>query len=368
MPAPIRCSRGYRLMHTKPQTPAALGYRMPAEWEPQQAVWLSWPHNRNSWPGKFETVEPVMVRAVAALTAGETVRINVLDADHEQRVRGLLSAGGIHGGVVFHHFPTDDAWCRDHGAIFLIRDRNGRRELAACHWEYNAWGGKYLPYDQDAQIPRRMAEALGVPRFEGGMVLEGGSIEVNGAGVLMTTEQCLLNRNRNPNLSRGEIERRLSDFLGVDTVIWLGEGIAGDDTDGHIDDLTRFVAPDTVVTVVEVDPADENYRPLRDNLERLRAIRLPGGRPLRTIPLPMPAPVYHDGRRLPASYANFYIGNRVVLLPVFRCAADGGAVETLQRCFPDRRVVAIDCTDLVWGLGTFHCLTQQVPVADRVAA
>jgi agmatine deiminase len=343
-------------------TPAQLGYRMPAEWEPHQAVWLSWPHKRESWPGKFETVEPVVASAVAALAGSELVRINVLDGDHEAHVAQLLIAHGIDlAGVRFHRFPTNDAWCRDHGAIFLVREHGGRRELAATDWDYNAWGGKYPPFDRDVEIPRKMAEALGVPRFVGGMVLEGGSIDVNGAGVLLTTEQCLLNANRNPHLSRAQIEARLRDYLGVHTIWWLGDGIVGDDTDGHIDDLTRFVAEDTVVTVIEDDPADANYPMLRDNLERLRSLRMPDGRPLRIVTLPMPEPVVYEDQRLPASYANFYVGNTVILQPTFNCARDRVAIETVQRCFPTRRVVGIDCTDLVWGLGTFHCLSQQVP-------
>lgn len=343
-----------------------MGYRLPAEWEPHQAVWFSWPHNRESWPGKFETVEPVMTQAVAAIQQSETVRINVLDAAHEAHVRGVLAAHRVStNNLLFHHFPTNDAWCRDHGAIFVVREQAGRRELAATHWDYNAWGDKYPPFDRDQEIPRRMAEALAVPRFEGGMVLEGGSIETNGAGTLLTTEQCLLNSNRNPGMSRAEIEQRLRDFLGVQTILWLGEGIVGDDTDGHIDDLTRFVAEDTVVTVVEDDPTDANYAVLQDNLRRLKTMRLPGGRSLNIINLPMPEPVIYDGQRLPASYANFYTGNTVVLTPVFNCAQDARALSILEQCFPGRRVVGIDCTDLVWGLGAFHCLTQQVPATGR---
>lgn len=344
------------------ETPAQLGYRMPAEWEPHQAVWLSWPHKRESWPGKFETVEPVVASAVAALAGSELVRINVLDGGHEAHVARLLAAHGVDlAGVRFHRFPTNDAWCRDHGAIFVVRETDGRRELAATDWDYNAWGGKYPPFDRDVEIPRRMAEALGVPRFVGDMVLEGGSIDVNGAGVLLTTEQCLLNPNRNPHLTRPDIEARLREFLGVRTIWWLGDGIVGDDTDGHVDDLTRFVAEDTVVTVVEDDPGDANYPMLQENLERLRSLRMPDGRPLRIVTLPMPEPVVYEDQRLPASYANFYIGNAVVLQPTFNCPRDRAAVETVQRCFPTRRVVGIDCTDLVWGLGTFHCLSQQVP-------
>jgi agmatine deiminase len=233
--------------------------------------------------------------------------------------------------------------------------------LAAIDWEYNAWGGKYPPYDLDNAVPARMAEVLGVPCFKAGMVLEGGSIDVNGRGLLLTTEACLLNANRNPGMSRAEIERRLGDMLGVHTVLWLGEGIEGDDTDGHIDDITRFVAEDTVVTVVEEDPKEQNFKALQDNLRRLRTMTAGPGRPLKVITLPMPAPVYCQGQRLPASYANFYIANRVVLMPGFRDRNDQVACATLQTLFPDRRVVVIDCTDLIWGLGAFHCLTQQVP-------
>ena len=338
-------------------TPASLGYRMPAEWSPHAGTWLSWPHKRDTWPGKFETVEPVMVQAVAALAPGETVHINVLDAAHERHVRGLLS--GVSGPVRYHRFPTNDAWCRDHGAVFVTRA--GPAPLAAVDFAFNAWGGKYPPYDLDDAIPGRMAEALDIPLFPAHMVLEGGSVDVNGAGTVLTTEQCLLNRNRNPDLDRQAIEERLRGFLGVSQVLWLGQGIAGDDTDGHVDDVARFVAEDTVVAVVEDDPRDENYASLADNLARLRSMRLADGRPLSVLELPMPAPVYHEGQRLPASYANFYIGNAVVLLPVFNDPRDATARRILEGCFPGRRVIAIDGTDLVWGLGAFHCLTQQLP-------
>jgi agmatine deiminase len=294
---------------------------------------------------------------VAALAPGETVHINVLDAAHERHVRGLLS--GVSGSVRYHRFPTNDAWCRDHGAVFVTRA--GQAPLAAVDFTFNAWGGKYAPYDLDDAIPGRMAEALDIPLFPAHMVLEGGSIDVNGAGTVLTTEQCLLNPNRNPDLDRQAIEERLRAFLGVSRVLWLGQGIAGDDTDGHVDDIARFVAEDTVVAVVEDDPRDENHAPLADNVARLRSMRLADGRPLSVVTLPMPAPVYHDGQRLPASYANFYIGNAVVLLPVFNDPRDATARRILAGCFTRRRVVAIDGTDLVWGLGAFHCLTQQLP-------
>lgn len=341
--------------------PAARGYRMPAEWTPHQATWISWPHKRESWPGKFGPVEPVMVRAVAALATSEPVRINVLDERHERHVRGLLEGHAARKRVIFHRIPTDDAWCRDHGAIFVTRDAREAPALA-LDFRFNAWGEKYPPYDLDDAVPQAMAAALGVPRLAVDMVLEGGSIDVNGAGALLTTEQCLLNPNRNPQMSRAAIEQHLCDLLGVRQVLWLGDGIVGDDTDGHVDDLTRFIAEDTVVTVVERDRRDENYAALAENRERLAGFRLADGRPLEVIELEMPRPVTWKGGRLPASYANFYVGNRVVLMPVFADPADEPNRARLAACFPGREIVPIDCRDLVLGLGTFHCLTQQVPV------
>lgn len=352
-------------MDLQQPTPAQLGYRMPAEWAPHQATWLSWPHKRESWPGAFEHAEPAMVQAVAALASSETVRINVLDARHEAHVRGLLTAGDVDlRQVVFHHFPTNDAWCRDHGAIFVTRP--GENPLLALDCGFNAWGGKYPPWDLDNEIPRQMAEALDVPRYEAGLILEGGSIEVNGAGSVLTTEHCLLNPNRNPTLDRTQIEQALCALLGVSQVLWLGEGIVGDDTDGHIDDITRFVSRDTVVTAVEHDRADANHGPLQRNLERLREMRLADGSPMRIVELPMPRPVMHQGERLPTSYANFYVANSVVLMPAFADPADAQAAQVLAGCFPGRRVVPIDCRKLVVGLGAFHCLTQQLPAVGAM--
>ncbi|HNP36109.1 MAG TPA: agmatine deiminase family protein [Woeseiaceae bacterium] len=343
-------------------TPASNGYAMPAEWQPHQCTWISWPHKRASWPGKFEPVEPVMARFVGALSQSELVRINVLDAAHETHVRGQLEGRAKAANVAFHHFVTNDAWCRDHGAIFVTRQ--GRDQpLLALDFEFNAWGGKYPPYDLDNAIPAQMASALDVPVYAGGMVLEGGSIDVNGAGALLTTEQCLLHPNRNPAMTSFDIEKRLRETLGVQQIIWLGDGIVGDDTDGHIDDLTRFVTQDTVVTVVERDKRDDNYEALAENRERLAEVRLANGETLRVIELQMPAPLVYKGDRLPASYANFYIGNRVVVLPTFNDPADEANRRLLADCFPGRDVIGLDCTDLVLGLGTFHCLTQQVPVA-----
>ena len=342
--------------------PAALDYAMPAEWTPHQATWLSWPHKRESWPGKFEPVEPVMVRFVAALAADELVRINVLDETHERHVAALLDGHVNAANVRFHRFRTNDAWCRDHGAIFVTRQGNGAPQGLALDFRFNAWGDKYPPYDLDDAIPAQMAKALDVPVRSIDMVLEGGSIDVNGAGALLTTESCLLNPNRNPQLVRGAIEDRLRANLGVAQVIWLGDGIVGDDTDGHVDDLTRFVAEDLVVTVVERNSRDENHDALAENRERLESVRLAGGRRLRVMEMQLPLPVLWQGDRLPASYANFYIGNRTVVMPAFNDPADDAAQNVLAQVFPGRKVVAIDCTDLVLGLGTFHCLSQQVPV------
>jgi agmatine deiminase len=275
-------------------------------------------------------------------------------------VQALLAAAGVPlDRVRLHEVLTDDAWMRDHGPTFITRGA----ELALVDWIYNAWGGKYPPWENDDRVPRALEALLGAPRFAPGLVLEGGSIDVDGAGTLLTTEQCLLNPNRNPGRSRADIERALCDYLGARRILWLGDGILGDDTDGHVDDLTRFVAPATVVTVVEDDPADANYAALRDNLQRLRTMRDAGERPLRIVTLPMPTPVEYDGQRLPASYANFYIGNAVVLVPVFDCANDARALATLREVFPTRRVVGITATDMVWGLGAFHCVTQQQPAA-----
>ena len=343
-------------------TPRQLGYRMPPEWARHRATWLSWPHKEASWPGKFAPVPLIFAEIVRELAGGEEVRINVADADAEAGVRALLRERGVADrNVFFHHNPTNDAWCRDHGPIFVQRETAGRTEEAIVDWGFNAWGGKYPPFDRDDVVPTRIGAELGIPVFHPGIVMEGGSLDVNGLGTLLTTESCLLNPNRNPHLSRGEIESYLRDYLGVREILWLGDGILGDDTDGHVDDITRFTSDDTIVTVVEEDPADPNHAPLRENLDRLRAMRRADGRPYRIVTLPMPRPLEHDGQRLPASYANFYIANDVVLLPTYDPERDGIARATLQDLFPTRRVVGIDCTDLVWGLGAFHCVTQQWP-------
>ncbi|HVA47997.1 MAG TPA: agmatine deiminase family protein [Pirellulales bacterium] len=336
--------------------PAALGYRMPAEWEPHAATWLSWPHNRDSWPGQFEPVPGIWAELVRVLSGSEPVHILAGGEAVMGEARRLV---GHLPNITLHDIPTNDAWMRDHGPMFLVGPAD--TPPALVDWGYNAWGGKYPPFDLDQQVPRRIAELLGFRRIEPGIVLEGGAIDVNGSGSVLTTEQCLLNPNRNAGLTRAEIERYLDDYCGTRHAIWLGGGIVGDDTDGHIDELARFVSPRTVVAAVEDDPHDANYEPLHDNLRRLRLARDEQGRPLEVVLLPMPAPVFFGEHRLPASYMNFYIANRLVVVPQFGDAADSLALDMLARLFPDRRVCGLRAVELAWGLGAFHCITQQQP-------
>ena len=345
-------------------TPTELGYRMPAEWEPHRGTWFTFPRPDGiSFPTKFETVPPVYAALIRELVQTEEVHLNVWDREREAWVRELMVKERVPlERVHFHHFPAYEPWCRDHGPIFVVRNRAGQRERAVVDWDYNAWGGKYPPYDLDDAVPRHVAQWRGVPCFTPGIVMEGGALEVNGCGTVLTTEACLLNPNRNPRLTKSEIERYLADYLGARHVLWLGEGIVGDDTDGHVDDLTRFVNPTTVVTIMEEDPQDENYPMLKENRDRLAQMVDQDGQPLRVVELPCPGVVEYAGERLPASYANFYIANGVVLVPTYRHENDSKAVEILQREFPDRRVVGIDSTELIWGLGSFHCLSQQEPV------
>ena len=342
-------------------TPAALGYRMPAEWEPHAATWLSWPRREGiSFPDSYDRVMPSLHAMVAALLESEPVNINVCNGAHEAEARAALD-GLPNEDLTFHMIPTNEPWCRDHGPIFLTRPEEPR--LAVVDWDYNAWGGKYPPCHLDEVVPTRVAEKLRLPVYYPEMILEGGSVDVNGAGALLTTESCLLNPNRNPQLSRAQIEEQLREYLGVRDIFWLGDGIEGDDTDGHIDDLTRFVGERAVVTVVEDDPTDANYAPLQANLERLRSLTI-DGEPVEIMTLPMPAKIVREDLRLPASYANFYIANTSVLLPTFADPNDAGAIKVMQRAFPNRRVVPIDCRELIWGLGAFHCLTQQQPALE----
>ena len=334
-------------------------YRMPAEWEPHEATWLSWPHNPETWPGRLEAIPDVFAQMVAALHEREEVRILVRDAAMEASARSALRRREAESPRVrFFHVPTNDSWARDHGPIF-VHDGEGR--VVLTKWDYNAWGGKYPPWNLDDAVPQRIAEILAMPIRRTGIVLEGGSIDGNGAGTLLTTEQCLLNPNRNPGLSRQEIEWKLHEHLGATNVLWLGEGIAGDDTDGHVDDVTRFVGPSRVVTVVEDDRADPNYEPLLENLRALHGMKDEQGRPLEVVTLRMPRPVLDGDVRLPASYANFYVGNGAVLVPVFGDPSDDEACETLAALFPGRRIAPIRCENLVAGLGAIHCVTQQQP-------
>ena len=338
---------------------------MPAEWEPHESTWFTWPRPEGiSFPDKYDTVPPVYAELITDLAKVEEVNINVWDADMEAWVRDLLlKLKTSLERVRFHHFPAYEPWCRDHGPIFVTREEKGKRERAVVDWLYNAWGNKYPPFDLDDAIPQHVARLRGLPLFSPGIVMEGGSIEVNGRGTVLTTEACLLNPNRNPQLNKQQIEQYLRDYLGVTNVLWLGDGIVGDDTDGHIDDLTRFVNPNTVVTVLEDDPADVNFMLLQDNLRRLREMRDQNGRPLRIVELPMPGVVEHNGQRLPASYANFYIANKIVLVPTYRHGNDARALDILQKEFPDREVIGVDSTELIWGLGSFHCISQQEPAA-----
>jgi agmatine deiminase len=353
------------------KTPRALGYRIPAEWEPHEATWLAWPHNPEDWPGKFASIPWLYAEIVRLLVARERVHLIVEGAAMERRVTGMLRrAGADLDRVIFHAWPTDRGWTRDSGPIFV---RNGEGQVALTNWQFNAWA-KYDDWRLDNEIPGRVAELLGLPHWQPSVqnqngakhyrvVLEGGSIDVNGAGALVTTEECLLSevQQRNPGLDRAQLEQVFSDFLGINQVIWLNRGIAGDDTHGHIDDIARFVAPDAIVTAVEPNTHDPNHQPLAENLARLKAARTVDGKQLTVIELPMPRPVVFRGQRLPASYANFYIANGLVLVPTFHDPNDRIALNILAEVFPNREIVGVHSVDLIWGLGALHCMTQQQP-------
>jgi agmatine deiminase len=373
-------------------TPAALGYSFPPEWARHSATWLSWPRPEGiSFPGKYHTVPGSLAAIVAAIAPRELMRICVPNENYERIVRAQLRAGGVSAELLrrrvrCHFIATNECWCRDHGPAFVVRrGRGGRRQFAIVDWGFNAWGGKYPPYDADDAVPTRIAEELrsgagrgsrrggsgtaarvaGVfyPRCAGRpVVMEGGAVDFNGAGAVLTTESCLLSPNRNPHLSRRQLDRCLRDYYGQRHVIWLGDGIAGDDTDGHIDDLVRFIGPRTVVIGLEDDPRDANYRVLRDTLRRLELARDQDGRPLQVVTLPMPGVVAFRGQRLPATYMNFYFVNGALLVPTYGDRRrDRWALETLQTALPRRRVIGLDCRELIWGLGAIHCLTQQQP-------
>jgi len=358
---------------------------MPAEWEHHEATWIAWPHNRSDWPGKFGPIPWVYAEIVRHLSRSERVGILVNDEASEANARQVLVRAAVlaenalepgtrAGNVEFVRIPTNRAWTRDYGPIFVKRKSSGKKNLptlAATAWRFNAWA-KYDDWKLDAPVSAELARRLRVPAWQPEVelngkphrvVLEGGSIDVNGRGTLITTEECLLSdvQARNPGMTREQLEQVFSDFLGVKKVIWLGRGIAGDDTHGHVDDITRFVAPDTVLTAYEDDPADGNHAPLKENFRKLTLSTDQSGKPLRVIKLPMPSPVIFRGRRLPASYANFYIANRSVLMPVFNDPRDRIALNTLARVLPGRDIVGIYCGDFIWGLGALHCMTQQQP-------
>jgi len=372
------------------RTPRQLGYRMPAEWEPHEATWLAWPHNPEDWPGKFQPVPWVYAEIVGHLARVEDVHILVDDAAAEKRARGVLKKTGANlKRVHFHLWPTDRVWTRDSGPIFVSKDlrvepesgdtglafeRIASAPVAVTNWKFNAWA-KYPDWHLDDKIPHLAAKLLEVPQWmptvetpsgPHRVVLEGGSIDVNGAGTLITTEECLLSevQQRNPGVSREQLEKVFHDYLGIDQVLWMNRGIAGDDTHGHVDDITRFVAPNKIVTVIETNREEENHLPLQENLERLQSARNREGKPFEILSLPMPPPMIFQGQRLPASYANFYIANDLVLVPVFNRATDRLALNILAEAFPAREVIGIYSGDLVWGLGTLHCMTQQQPKAD----
>jgi agmatine deiminase len=367
----------------------ASSFRFPAEWEPHAATWLAWPHFRDDWPGKFEPIAWVYAEVIRNLARHEPVELIVNDETSEKRARKTLDrANSLSDNVRFHLWPTNRVWTRDSGCIFVLDPltEDGRRRSSntnvgtgpatrpepegkknALHWRFNAWA-KYPNYEHDEKVGSLMAKAAGVPVTQPvfgkhRVVLEGGSIDSNGQGTLLTTEECLLSeiQQRNPNMRRKDYETVFAEYLGIKNVIWLGAGVTGDDTHGHVDDITRFVAPDTVVTVVESDPKDPNYEPLRENIRRLRAATDQDGKSLAIVELPMPAPVIFERRRLPASYGNFYIANGVILAPVFNDPNDRVALDILADLFPDRDVVGIYSGDLIWGFGAMHCMTQQEP-------
>lgn len=345
------------------RTPADLGYSFPAEWATQTGTWISWPRPEGiSFPGTYHRVVPTIARIVRLISQRQTVHLNVPNANWGRIVRGVLKeAGCVMRHVRFHHIPTNECWTRDHGPAFVTRTVRGQHQLAIVDWKHNAWGGKYPPWDLDDAVPTAVGRELDLPVFDADFVMEGGAVDFNGAGTVLTTS-CLLHPNRNGRVSRKRVESYLRAYYGQQHIVWLGEGIAGDDTDGHVDDLARFVGERTIVTTRETDPRDENFAVLQENRRRLQLARDQNGRPFEIIELPMPEPVWHDGQRLPATYVNFLFINGALLVPVFGSRArDREALAILRTVLPGRDVIGVNCRELVWGLGTIHCLTQQQP-------
>ena len=344
-----------------PTLPTTNGYTFPPEWAPHEATWLTWPHKEASWPGKIAAIYPKYAEFIKYLALSEKVRINVRDEEMKAfALKHIQDAGANLSQIEFYFNPSNDAWCRDHGPAFLVNP-NAAQKKVIVDWNFNAWGGKYPPFDLDDVIPTKIGAHFNIPVYHPGIIMEGGSVEFNGQGTILTSKSCLLNENRNPHLSQEEIEQYLKDYYGQQQVLWVSDGIVGDDTDGHIDDTVRFVNHNTVLTVVENNPEDENYELLQTNLRELKEMRLLNGEPLNIIELPMPDAVIYEETRLPASYANFYISNGHVIVPTYRCEKDQIALDIIAKCFPDREAIGIDSTDIIWGLGSFHCLSQQEP-------
>jgi agmatine deiminase len=374
------------------QTPAALGYTFPAEWEPHAGTWFSWPRPEGiSFPDKYYTVPANLAAIFKGIAPREAVHINVPNGNYERIVKQQLKEHGCGlKNIFFHHIKTNESWCRDHGPAFVVNRRE--KKIAIVDWGFNAWGGKYPPFDDDDAVPTKIAEELKLPvfypgqgsRMEGGgskiarasaalqssivdprsstVVMEGGSVEFNGVGTVLSTTDCLLNKNRNPGLSKTQIEQYLKDYYGQKHVCWLTGGIDGDDTDGHIDDLARFISPTQLVIGMEPDPKDANYKVLKSARKQLDKLRDQDGNAFEIIEIPMPGVVEHDGQRLPATYVNFYFVNGALLVPTYRHRKnDKRAIEILQKHLPDREVIGIDCVELIWGLGAIHCLSQQQP-------
>ena len=345
--------------------PFQQGYAMPAEWGPHEATWLSWPHNEETWPGQLKEVEEVYLQMLEALLPGEKVHLLVNDEFEREKVSKCVASKKIsEKNLIYHLIPTVDAWIRDYGPTFVVKKNKGRQEIAAVKWIFNAWGGKYESLAHDNSAGERVVESLAMPCFRPGLILESGSIDTNGERAVLITEQCLLNANRNPQLSREGVEEKLRDFLGFTHFIWLGDGVEGDDTDGHIDDITRFVNPNTVVTAVEENASDANAKPLQENLKRLRRARDQNGKTLNVVTLPMPDRIDGSWGRAPASYLNFYIANGVVLVPIFGQLQDQEALKILKDLFPKRRIVGVHSETLVLGLGGIHCVTHEQPEAQ----